>query len=175
MPEKRRRQHESSRSHSLQPPESGRRGEKARRMLPPPPPLIGHLLPLATFCSAVLCSAPSPREARVWWSGDEGKRRKQVGAGGDSSVFFLVGKRRGKAKCKIQRFGLASTGSFFNLLRRFLKSFEMLFCQCCCVLTRTVQSSGCSRCRTHECFAVSRLKDNQESVALLLLEEVIKM
>jgi hypothetical protein len=29
---------------------------------------------------------------------------------------------------------LASTGSFFNLLRRFLKSFEMLFCQCCCVL-----------------------------------------
>lgn len=134
MPEKRRRQHESSRSHSLQQPERGRRGEKARSMLPPPPPpLIGHLLPLATFCSAVLCSAPSPSEARVWWSGDEGKRRKQVGVGGES-FFFFVGKRRGKAKCKIQRFGLASTGSFFNLCRRFLKSFEMPICQCCCVL-----------------------------------------
>lgn len=75
--------------------------------------------------------------------------------------FFFMGKRRGKAKCKIQRFGLASTGSFFNLFHRFLKSFEMPFCQCCCVLV--LCGAAAARSRTHECFAVSRLKDNRET------------
>lgn len=31
---------------------------------------------------------------------------------------------------EIQRFRLASTGSFINLFRRFSKSFEVPFCQC---------------------------------------------
>jgi hypothetical protein len=35
---------------------------------------------------------------------------------------------------EIQRFRLASTGSFINLFRRFSKSFEVPFCQCSCAL-----------------------------------------
>lgn len=70
LPEKRRKQHESSRPHSLQQPERGRRGEKARRMLPPPPPLIGHCFhspPCAPLCSALLCSQSQRREGLVEW------------------------------------------------------------------------------------------------------------